>query len=347
MELETRAGLGDTQAQIALARRHQEQGRDDLARGWFARAAQSGDAAALRLLAVNLLTGAPVIVQDGVGMMQEAARRGDAHASHICAVMAAQGDKDPWRTALDYLAQAAQRGWQPARDELSLLAGAAGKSGPGQWQDMARTVDIAALLAPATVQVKFETPRIWISEGFASPAQCDWLVETARPRLKPATVYNPQSGAGFSQPDIRNNRDTSLDITQSGVIVALLQARLAALMEYGVETMEPPMILNYAPGEFFAPHRDGLDPAAPSLAQEIAAKGQRVATVLIYLNDDYGGGETDFPLLGWRFKGRKGDALIFWNVGPDGMLEASSVHAGLAPEGGEKWVMTQWIRAKG
>ena len=41
MDIQARAASGDTQAQIALAQQHQNSGHHDLARGWFARAAQS------------------------------------------------------------------------------------------------------------------------------------------------------------------------------------------------------------------------------------------------------------------------------------------------------------------
>ena len=55
---------------------------------------------------------------------------------------------------------------------------------------------------------------------------------------------------------------------------------------------------------------------------------------------------TDFPDLGWRFKGARGDALWFWNVDGAGGLDLRTRHAGLAPSGGEKWLPSQWIRPR-
>jgi prolyl 4-hydroxylase len=69
-----------------------------------------------------------------------------------------------------------------------------------------------------------------------------------------------------------------------------------------------------------------------------------VATFLAYLNDGYVGGETDFPRAGLRFKGAAGDALMFANVDLQGRPEPLSLHAGLPPGSGEKWVLSQWIR---
>jgi hypothetical protein len=67
---------------------------------------------------------------------------------------------------------------------------------------------------------------------------------------------------------------------------------------------------------------------------------------LIYLNDDFDGGETNFPLINRRFKGRKGDALFFRNVNDAGAPDIRTLHAGLAPTRGEKWLFSQWARRR-
>jgi hypothetical protein len=67
-------------------------------------------------------------------------------------------------------------------------------------------------------------------------------------------------------------------------------------------------------------------------------------TFLLYLNDGFEGGETEFPLVGVRCKGNKGDALCFWNVLPNGSPDRQTIHAGLPPTQGEKWLLSQWVR---
>ena len=103
-------------------------------------------------------------------------------------------------------------------------------------------------------------------------------------------------------------------------------------------------VLHYAPGEAYGEHVDFLDPAIPAYAAELAQRGQRVATCLIYLNDDYEGGETEFPKLGLSFKGGKGDALIFFSTDPSGHPDRRTVHAGRTPTSGEKWLLSQFFR---
>ena len=75
-------------------------------------------------------------------------------------------------------------------------------------------------------------------------------------------------------------------------------------------------------------------------------KGQRIRTCLVYLNDDFEGGETEFPRLGIKFRGRTGEALVFDNVGPNGVGDMNTVHTGLPPMRGEKWLLSQWMRSK-
>ena len=76
----------------------------------------------------------------------------------------------------------------------------------------------------------------------------------------------------------------------------------------------------------------------------MAERGQRIVTFLIYLNEGFVGGETDFPRLGLRHKGAKGDALYFGNLDPAGAPDPRTLHAGLPPTRGEKWLFSQWVR---
>jgi prolyl 4-hydroxylase len=89
---------------------------------------------------------------------------------------------------------------------------------------------------------------------------------------------------------------------------------------------------------------DFFHPRLPNYRELIGVKGQRVKTLLVYLNEDYEGGETDFPKAGVKFRGGMGEALLFDNVDADGVGDAKTVHAGLAPTRGEKWLLSQWIR---
>jgi hypothetical protein len=143
---------------------------------------------------------------------------------------------------------------------------------------------------------------------------------------------------------MRTNTGMGFSIVDSDLVLQLTHARIAAALGLDVRKQEPTNILHYDPGQQYRPHFDFLDPGEAHFARELQQMGQRVATALIYLNDDYDGGETAFPRLDWAFKGKTGDALIFWNVTPDGQPDKQTLHAGAPPTSGTKWLFSKWVR---
>jgi hypothetical protein len=90
---------------------------------------------------------------------------------------------------------------------------------------------------------------------------------------------------------------------------------------------------------------DGGLPEAAARAAGILALGVSV-TFLVYLNEDYDGGETAFPDLGFAHRGRHGDGLYFVNTLPDLSPNLRMVHAGRPITRGEKWIVTQFVRSR-
>ncbi len=126
------------------------------------------------------------------------------------------------------------------------------------------------------------------------------------------------------------------------MILAVLRLRISALTGLSAG-MEIPNILHYTVGQKYAPHFDYIA-ASDADAVRLTQGTQRVLTFLIYLNDDYEGGETKFPRIPWQHKGKKGDAMFFWSVDKQGRPDQMTLHEGSAPTKGEKWVLSQWIR---
>jgi len=332
-DLARQAESGNCEAQLALARRFEVDRKTVLARGWYARAAKQGSVEGLRSLAINLLTRQPVVAREGVNMIRSAAHKGDAQAAYVCAMLAAQDYllDDRWEVARECLVRAADRGWEPARQQLHFLG------------DDFQAENAAQLTRALPIRSAFDSPRIGLIEGFAPGSFCDWLIERARPNLGRALVYDTE-GSGGRVEAARSNSTAIFNIAQSDVVLMLLRARIAASANLEHPRLEDPAILHYAPGQQFEPHFDFLDPSSPGHAGDLALRGQRIATFLLYLNEDYEGGETAFPRLDWSYKGRKGDALLFWNVTAEGGPDERTLHAGLPPSSGEKWLLSQWIR---
>ncbi len=162
--------------------------------------------------------------------------------------------------------------------------------------------------------------------------------------LQRAKVYRSSSTAQVAE--TRTNREMSFTIFNADVVVSLIRDRIAAACGAAVTHFEIAKLLHYSPGEQFALHADFIEPKTPELARDLAARGQRAATFLIYLNDGYEGGATQFPRLDWQYRGGRGDALLFSNVDAGGAPDYDTVHAGMPPTSGEKWVLSQWIRTR-
>jgi prolyl 4-hydroxylase len=279
----------------------------------------------------------------------------EAEAAHDLAlgIGVGAGVVQDWSAALDHLQRAAELGMQLAQGELAALAGdwrlsheiAAGRgsASSSNWARLRRAVDLATWLAAPLPRIASASPRIAMVDDFASPEICDWLIHRARPRLSPAKVYDHDTGGPRSD-GIRTNSECHFPINEGDFVFLFLRARMAKITELPGDTLEAPVILHYLPGQEFLPHFDFLDTASPGYAKDVAERGQRVLTFLLCLNDGYEGGETEFPVLGKRWKGHRGSALFFWNVEPDGMPDRRTAHAGLPPTRGEKWLLSQWIR---
>lgn len=306
------------------------------------RRAESGGSEARLALGLRLM-GGEGDPAEGAALIQSECDAGSAEAARLLATLEAMGAARPqsWDRALDYLALAADRGSEPARAQLVLLARA--EPGETDWQGLRARVDIAALTAPPPRHPVSERPRIRVIENFASAAECDWVARIPRGRLNPAWVWDPVTGENRPDPS-RTNEGLDLGPAEMDLVVQTLRARIAAVSNLPLPVFEPAQIMHYSVGQEFLPHHDYLDPGQAGDRAQIARLGQRIATFLLYLNDDYEGGETEFLRTGFRYRGRKGDALLFANVDAARAPDPLTIHAGRAPTRGEKWILSQWIR---
>lgn len=303
------------------------------------------DAQALTVLGRRLLVGdgVPMSSDKGVATLRDAAARGSGEAAALLSICSAWGvgQQRNVEAALDYLLHAAQLGWQPALRELQLLA----RDSAADPEALRSKVDLNAWRAPPAVRVAFDKPRIIVIERFATAQECQWIMARASGGgLQRAKVYRSSPTAQVA--DTRTNREMAFTIFNADVVLSLIRDRIAAVTRAPASHFEIAKLLHYSPGEQFALHADFIEAKTPELARELAQRGQRAATFLIYLNEGYEGGATQFPRLSWQYRGGCGDALLFSNVDAAGAPDYETVHAGMPPTSGEKWVLSQWIRTR-
>lgn len=203
-------------------------------------------------------------------------------------------------------------------------------------------------------------PRSWLYHNFLTAEEADHLVELARPSLARSSVVEPETGAFVLDP-ARTSTGTFLSRYQDAV-VRDVEDRLAHWTHLPVSHGEHIQVLMYEPGQKYQEHLDWfgkeeltkIDPNDDT---------NRIATVLMYLSDVEEGGETSFPRATWMnetlqrhsqpsecarntlfVKPSKGDALLFWDLKPDGQSgDEFSLHAGCPVIKGEKWSATKWL----
>lgn len=328
--LRGKAEGGDFNAAMALAQALDGRGDHNAALGVLDSAAKRGFATAQFVLGARLMVGraSPYRPNEGVKLLAAAALGGSVEAQKLMAVIAAMSGQ--MKDALLHLQQAA-RADQEAKAQLALVAP------DGQ-------IDAAFWLRGAPIEQQVQSPRIGIVRGFIPKPVCQWLIGRARPRLEQVRIRDPELGA--RQDSYRSNTGMGFGFLDTDLVLQLVQTRIALTIDVPLNHQEPTNILHYEPGQEYKPHFDFVDPNGAANLEQLKNAGQRTVTFLIYLNDSFEGGETDFPRLGFRFKGAPGDALVFWNVSPEGKPETQSLHAGLAPISGEKWLFSKWVRER-
>ena len=274
-ELLARAEEGDSEAQIALGQQFDATGQVALARGWFARAAKTGRHEGLRELATNLLIRAPIVERDGLAMMQAAARDGDALAAYYWGLLTAEARfAERWQVAMACLGDAAERGLTIAREELQLLA-----------PEGASSFAANAFASQLPLEFICQEPRIALIRGCLRGDLCDWLILKNHNKGARAAVHDPANGEHRIE-YARSNSHVICDLPNTSMAVTLLRARIRASISPAARP-ELTTLLHYRPGEEFLPHYDFFDLSNPGSAREVAQKGQRSVTCLVYLNDDY------------------------------------------------------------
>ena len=289
-------------------------------------AEQAGDPEAARELGFWLLTG-QFVRRDLAGsraLFQRAAKLGDSYSAGVIRAFVAGGigESADWPLALGLLREAAAKDSEAA-EQLQLIKAMSLDTEGAPKGDFR-----SELLSGA--------PEVRLFPHLFTAAECAYLVEVATPSLRPSVVVDPESGRQIPNP-IRTSTATSFPFVDENPAIHALNRRLAAVSGTDVRAGEPLQVLRYVPGQQYRQHSDALPGIAPNQ--------QRVLTFLVYLNEDYGGGETAFPAADLKVRGRTGDALLFRNASRDGMPDPRAVHAGLPVTSGTKLLASRWIRA--
>ena len=193
-----------------------------------------------------------------------------------------------------------------------------------------------------TVLMAMQQPRLVVFGGLLDDAECDALVAAAAPRMARSETVVNETGGNEVNPS-RTSRGMFFGRGELPLCQRIEQ-RIGALLNWPVVNGEGLQVLHYQPGAEYKPHHDYFDPAQPGMAAVLARGGQRVATLVIYLNTPARGGGTTFPDIGLEVAPVKGHGVFFSYDRADPATR--TLHGGAPVLAGEKWVATKWLRER-
>ena len=185
-------------------------------------------------------------------------------------------------------------------------------------------------------------PRVVVFGNLLSDEECDAIIDAARPRMQRSLTVDNQSG-GESVNDDRTSNGMFFQRGESEVI-RRVEERIARLLNWPLENGEGLQVLHYRPGAEYKPHYDYFAPNEPGTPTILKRGGQRVGTLVMYLNEPIRGGGTIFPDVGLQVVPRRGNAVFFSYNRP--APATKTLHGGAPVLEGEKWIATKWLRER-
>jgi prolyl 4-hydroxylase len=199
--------------------------------------------------------------------------------------------------------------------------------------------------------LKTETDlRLW--QDVINHDDCDRLINLCRP-----AVINTMAGVGGNNyHTIRKADSIWLDEEwlkpNDAKLVSNIRETISELSEKPISMLERLHIIRYNEGDYFLPHYDFFSQKneysdiVHAISDSDDMSEQRTESWMLYLNDDFTGGETFFQRENIIIDARKGGIVSWKNICKDGSLNFDSLHSGEKINSGEKWIAITWIRNK-
>ncbi|HMF15334.1 MAG TPA: 2OG-Fe(II) oxygenase [Gemmataceae bacterium] len=194
------------------------------------------------------------------------------------------------------------------------------------------------------VLARFAIPDIVLFADVLSDAECSELIQRSRSKLKRSTLFDRATGKAIVA-EGRTSYGVNVGVEEDEFI-ARIDRRLSELLRWPVDHGEGLQVLRYAVGQQYRPHFDFFLPGSTGSAINMARGGQRVATLVTYLNDVEDGGETIFPEIGLSVLPRRGHAVYFAYYDFRNQTDPLTHHGGAPVQQGEKWIATKWLRER-
>lgn len=181
----------------------------------------------------------------------------------------------------------------------------------------------------------FENP--FILQHFITPKQCKDIIQYSSDKLIDSEVV------GGKYENIRNSKQCW--ISKNDSLVKSMFDKISNMFNIPLENAEDLQVVRYLPNQYFNEHHDSCCDNNDKCHVFIKNGGQRKLTVLIYLNNEFEGGNTYFKNLNLKFKPPTGYAIIFFPLANGtNKCHPLALHAGMPVTKGVKWIANLWYR---
>lgn len=189
-------------------------------------------------------------------------------------------------------------------------------------------------------------PKIY--SNFISIEECDKIINIAEDKLTTSITL------GYQKMDLTKEKKNELEkvrkskqtwISKRNETVLNIMNKISLIVNKPVNNFEDLQVVRYEPSEYYNEHHDACCIKHASCDDFIKESGQRLYTFLIYLSEDFTGGNTEFKNLNKKFKLNKGDAIFFHTLDKNqDLCHNLALHAGLPVISGIKWICNIWVR---
>lgn len=196
------------------------------------------------------------------------------------------------------------------------------------------------------IEVLHEEPRVFRIFDVISEEEAAHLLRSALPKLQRSTI---QAGSGIATTDFRIAKTAWLSKTLDPFIERIGK-RISEMLRLDLSDSEDLQVVNYGLGGYYGPH---LDAARTTMARDNDSlpisslkQNDRMATILIYLNNVEIGGATVFPRIGLTVQPIERSAVVWYNLQRSGIADEKTIHSGCPVLLGSKWIATLWPRER-
>lgn len=178
-----------------------------------------------------------------------------------------------------------------------------------------------------------------VVDSVLSKDDCRYLIEKANSLFKPSGVV------GVNGQDPSRTSETAW-ISKDDPVAKKVFAKACEMTGKPMGCCEDLQVVRYKPGTFYKAHHDSCCDGSDACQEFETKGGQRVGTMLVYLNDEFTDGETHFPDHGdVKMKAPPGSAIFFKPLANDiPKCHPKALHAGLPISSGTKYVCNAWVR---